>query len=279
MSKNTPNVSRKTLIVVVLAALLTTVFIVYDFPQLINTNLTKVAYSEHAYVDYYYDPQVPQEEQRVVCIVFDDGWLTQYTNALPILEEHGFKATFSIITDYPDKNPSYMDWKQIVALHDQGHDIESHTADHSILTLQNESAIEYQLSQSKQDLLKHGINAPLFIYPNGEGAGNSTVESLVQQNYCAARGIIHGNIDMNQPFNPYALPAYEVRNSTTLEMFKNYVNQANGSNIVIIFYHQISDGSVYTSATIKDFADQMQYLSDNNFEIKTLKQLFTSIEV
>ncbi len=45
-------------------------------------------------------PAYGLEGDRKVCIFFDDGWKNQYDVALPILKEFGFKATFSIITDY-----------------------------------------------------------------------------------------------------------------------------------------------------------------------------------
>ncbi|MEM3056560.1 MAG: polysaccharide deacetylase family protein, partial [Candidatus Bathyarchaeia archaeon] len=40
------------------------------------------------------------EFKKKVCIFFDDGWKNQFDVALPVLKDFGFKATFSIITDY-----------------------------------------------------------------------------------------------------------------------------------------------------------------------------------
>jgi hypothetical protein len=162
-------------------------------------------------------------------------------------------------------------------LHNQGHDIESHSVDHLNLSAQTTaSAIEYQLLQSKQDLLNHGINAPIFVYPYGDVPKNSDIDQIMQQHYYAARSIRKDSLDMSQPFNPYMLPAFGISNSTTMEMFKSYVEQANDSDIVILYYHDISYKNASTSNTPEDFTQQMQYLYDNNFTVKTLKQLFTS---
>jgi peptidoglycan/xylan/chitin deacetylase (PgdA/CDA1 family) len=95
-----------------------------------------------------------------------------------------------------------MDWNKIVALHNQGYDIESHSVNHCPLSFDDLETIEYQLSQSKQDLLKHGINAPLFVYPHGEGTEDVDIE-LVQQYYYAACNIKQGNLGISQPFNQY----------------------------------------------------------------------------
>jgi len=186
MSGNTGSIDKKLLLFVMLISLLTVALLTYEPLQSSPANLQTFSYET-----YLYQPNVPQNEQRVVCIVFDDGWLNQYTNALPILDEYGFKAAFSIITAYPDKVPEYMSWKQIQTLHNQGHVIGSHTVDHFTLDTLDATSIEYQLSKSKQDLLEHGINTPLFVYPEGKGAGDSNIENLVQQYYCIARSIDH----------------------------------------------------------------------------------------
>ena len=272
MLNEASNVNIKGLSIVVLVALLMAVFFVYGFPQLSNNNDIAPLSSE----TYHYEPQVPQEGQKVVCIVFDDGGLNQYTTALPILDEYGFKATFAIITSYPDTLEGYMDWNKVITLHKQGHDIESHTESHRTLTSQGMASIEAQLSQSKQDLLKHNINAPLFVYPQGEDVGDLNTEKLIQQHYYAACSTNHGSLNMSQAFNPYALPSYTIGNATSMEMFKHYVDQANGSTIVIIYYRDISYRSSATSVTPENLAAHIQYLHDNNFTIQTLKQLFTA---
>lgn len=63
-------------------------------------------HSENA--TYIYQPYVPTQGQRVVSIVFDDGWQSQFDNAVSVLNQYGFKATFGIITGYADgrRSPS-----------------------------------------------------------------------------------------------------------------------------------------------------------------------------
>ena len=67
-----------------------------------------------------------------------------------------------------------MDWHGINTLHQQGHDIESHTMTHTSLNNKSEKKLEYELGGSKQCLLNHGINSTIFAYPS------STEQKIIQ---------------------------------------------------------------------------------------------------
>jgi peptidoglycan/xylan/chitin deacetylase (PgdA/CDA1 family) len=235
--------------------------------------------NEEANMEYVYQPYIPTQGQKVVCIVFDDGWQSQYVNALPILNKYGFEATFGIITGYADeKNPEFMSWSEIVNLADDGQDIASHTYNHENLAFMSNSSINYELSKSKQDLENHGINAPIFVYPYGGGAGNATVESFVAKYYLSARGIesttVMGTpLNLTQPFDKFSLPAYAIENTTTLSRFTSFVNKASNSTVIIIYYHKIDNEDLDTATTPQVFASEMQYLYDNNFTVMTMKDL------
>lgn len=233
-------------------------------------------------INYVYQLNIPQGGQKVVCIVFDDGWQSQYDNALPILNNFGYKASFAIITSYVgtawgnSEGLSYMNWKEIVKLADQSNDIESHTWSHLNLAVLSTTSIVYQLAQSKQDLKEHGINAPILVYPDGGGAGNATVENIVSSYYFVGRSINSGVFNMTQPFDRYDLPSYTMRNTTTLANFENTVNKAGNSSVVILCFHKIDNEDVDTATTPQTFNAEMQYLYDNNFTVETMKQLFTA---
>jgi hypothetical protein len=88
-------------------------------------------------------------------------------------------------------------------------DIESHTMTHphinGSLSLTD---LDYEIGQSKQCLINHGINSTIFAYPYGEGSNNSAVVNTVAKYYPLARTdsksaltLLHcdggGNIDNN----------------------------------------------------------------------------------
>ena len=52
---------------------------------------------------------------KVVILNFDDGRKTQFTQAKPILDKYGFKATFYVVCNYLGNKPGYMNWTDIEA--------------------------------------------------------------------------------------------------------------------------------------------------------------------
>jgi peptidoglycan/xylan/chitin deacetylase (PgdA/CDA1 family) len=68
---------------------------------------------------------------KAVILNFDDGYKSKYTNARPILDKYGYKATFYIICNYvgdgegQDNSNARMSWEDITELYKEGYDIGS----------------------------------------------------------------------------------------------------------------------------------------------------------
>src|ERR671925_797679 len=105
---------------------------------------------------------------KAVIINFDDGSMGQFTYAKPILDKYGFKATFFIVCNYANSgSKNYMNWQDIQRLQKDGQDIESHTMNHKNLTALPLNQVNFEIGQSKQCLLDHGINSNIFAFPFG----------------------------------------------------------------------------------------------------------------
>jgi peptidoglycan/xylan/chitin deacetylase (PgdA/CDA1 family) len=130
---------------------------------------------------------------RSVVITFDDGWLTQYENALPILQRLHFTATFFVITKQVGVGPKYMTLEQIQALQRAGMTIASHSRTHPDLTKANTAQLRDEIAGSRHDLQKMlGINTDLFAYPYG--AWNKRVATAARgAGYRAARAAAGGS--------------------------------------------------------------------------------------
>jgi len=125
---------------------------------------------------------------KVAILTFDDGYKSQFTAAKSILDKYNFKATFFVVCNYAEKDANNrMDWKDVTQLHDEGHDIEAHTMNHKDLTTLPLDEVDYELGQSKQCLLNHGIDSTIFSYPFSKGSDNIDIVNMVAKYYRMAR--------------------------------------------------------------------------------------------
>ena len=90
-----------------------------------------------------------------VGITFDDGEQSQFHNALPLLTEHGFKATYFVTPGLIGTAPKFLGWADLRTLHDTGHSVQSHGWSHKFLTFCSDAALAYELRASKQSLEDH----------------------------------------------------------------------------------------------------------------------------
>lgn len=93
-------------------------------------------------------------DNRLICLTFDDGYISNFTLAYPVLKKYGFKAIFFIVVNNIDK-PGYMSWEQLRQLKADGMAIGSHSMNHPILTKMEDKDVEYELRESKNILDKN----------------------------------------------------------------------------------------------------------------------------
>jgi peptidoglycan/xylan/chitin deacetylase (PgdA/CDA1 family) len=122
---------------------------------------------------------------RPVLITFDDATATQYTNALPVLNDYGFKAVFFIMTVSVNKT-NYLNTRQIAELSAQGHVIGAHTWDHKNVRQYTTPDREQQIVKPTK-LLETITGKPVvyFAYPFGVW-NKEEIESLKSNQFAAA---------------------------------------------------------------------------------------------
>tara|TARA_B100000780_G_C21118685_1_gene452889 strand:+ start:1261 stop:2025 length:765 start_codon:yes stop_codon:yes gene_type:complete len=102
------------------------------------------------------------------CITFDDGNVSDYEVAYPILKSRNIKATFFLIVSKIGKK-GYLDWSQVNEMYRNGMSFGSHGLNHlSMNKLTPKEAFD-EFKQSK-DILEDGIGDHIsaFSYPFGE---------------------------------------------------------------------------------------------------------------
>jgi Polysaccharide deacetylase len=120
-------------------------------------------------------------------INFDDGYKSHFLYAKPILDKYGFKATFFIVCGKMETKPKWMTWQDIMALKNDGMDIQSHTMTHAHLDSVSAQKLDYEIGYAKQCLADHGFDTTIFAYPKNLGSDNETVVNVVSKYYDLAR--------------------------------------------------------------------------------------------
>lgn len=153
---------------------------------------------------------------KPVVITFDDGWKTQYTNALPLLKKYNQTATFYVVTTYMGYG-AYFDWMMTGEVLKAGMTIGSHTIDHKSLTSVSASELDKELRESKSALEgKLGITVTHLAYPNG-AFNDSVVAAVKRAGYRSATTI--NPAPVKSPVAPLALPRIRVEYKDTLADF------------------------------------------------------------
>jgi peptidoglycan/xylan/chitin deacetylase (PgdA/CDA1 family) len=159
------------------------------------------------------------------CIVtIDDGYLSGYDTAWPILKKYGYPFTMFIYIDYIGSGGKSISWDQLGELRDAGVDIECHTYSHSHLTspgfgvdattkarvmkdvqtLGREGWLHKEIVESKKVLEQQlGIKVDAFAYPYGTGSNDPHIRQVVKEaNYDVAFNVYGRR-------NGFGFPAYD----------------------------------------------------------------------
>ncbi|MCR5833608.1 MAG: polysaccharide deacetylase family protein [Selenomonadaceae bacterium] len=145
---------------------------------------------------------------KPIVLTFDDGYENNYTEMLPILEEHGMTAVVYVITNEVGKK-NYLTLEQIKDMQRRGIEIGSHTADHLPLTYMDAKIRRSQIADSKTFLEWSGLNTIYSLsYPNG-AFNDEIIELLKENKYLTA---VTGEAGLNTlETNPYKLYRIHIR--------------------------------------------------------------------
>ncbi|SDG47538.1 polysaccharide deacetylase family protein [Desulfosporosinus hippei] len=117
-----------------------------------------------------------------VCLTFDDGSESVYTTWYPIMEKHGLKGVFAIISDAVGQETHnegtnvyapFASWGQLSEMAANGWEICSHSKTHTIpWDSQGDAQLQAEIADSKTAIETNlGLPCNVIVYPNGEFAG------------------------------------------------------------------------------------------------------------
>lgn len=93
------------------------------------------------------------------CIItLDDGWVSAYTNAWPILKKYNYPFTLFIYVNYVGTGGKSLSWDQLAEMRDAGVDIQSHTYSHSNLKVPGANVDAKAKASIKKDVAELGVD-------------------------------------------------------------------------------------------------------------------------
>lgn len=196
-------------------------------------------------MDYLYNNQfttinVSQLEQwllgnielpkKSVCLTFDDGYLSSYIYAYPILKKYSFKATQFLITSYVQDysvkfNPKIqqtLSWEDIIKTKDV-FEYSNHTHNLHKLDCNQSYLIAKPLDYVKKDLIKNIAltRSPYFAYPYGQ-YNNDILKLLPETGIRMAFTVHKGSVKKGDSL--LQLKRYGIFPKTSIAKFINIVN-------------------------------------------------------
>ena len=116
--------------------------------------------------------------KKPIVISFDDGYLSHYTHALPVLKKLGWPGVLNLEVNNV-LTPGDVSKSQVRALIRAGWEVDSHTLTHPDLTRISATQLRDELVRSRAFLRSHfGVPVDFFCYPAGRY--DATVEAAVR---------------------------------------------------------------------------------------------------
>ncbi len=155
---------------------------------------------------------------KTIVLTFDDGHESNYTLALPVLQEFGFKAHFFITTGWIG-TPHYLNEEQIIGLRRAGMGVGSHGVTHSFLTDLSSEKTTFELSVSMKELKRiTGYPIQSLSFPGGR---------MAKQIHIQAQQTGFRHICSSEPYmctkisNNVAIPRFAINERMTLQVFSS----------------------------------------------------------
>jgi peptidoglycan/xylan/chitin deacetylase (PgdA/CDA1 family) len=147
---------------------------------------------------------------KPVVLSFDDGYLSHYTHARPVLRRYGWPGVLNLVLH--NLGPKGITSHQVKTLIADGWEVDSHTLNHPDLTAIPPAQLKHELAGSRAEIRRRfGQPVDFLCYPSGRY--NDTVEKAVEAaGYRAATTEDEG---LGAAGDPYALKRVRVNGTDT----------------------------------------------------------------
>ena len=185
-----------------------------------------------------------------VTVSFDDGTITQYNQGVPVLDKYGIKATFALISDWTNDNPTFsaekgsfsvekIGWAQARQLVNDGHEIASHGKMHVRRDTMSVEMVNEFVSESKREIEENlDTTVSTFVFPYS-ATRDELFSAVANSGYLFAR-TGEETVNEKRKLNLHRLSTIAIYNQYTPSVYELYSSLISSQGKwVILNYHNI----------------------------------------
>jgi peptidoglycan/xylan/chitin deacetylase (PgdA/CDA1 family) len=161
----------------------------------------------------YWTRGVPLPPGKPIVLTFDNGYQSQYTNALPVLKRMGWVGNEMMQLSGLPPSQGGLNAAQVRAMVSDGWEIDTQGMSHADLIAIPASELHYQVFTARQLLRRqYGVSADWFAYPSGH-YNASVIAMLKAAGFVGSLTVVPGWASPSQ--DPFRLPRLRVLGGTS----------------------------------------------------------------
>jgi len=212
------------------------------------------------------------KHETIVCINFDDNALSVYENALPIMNQYGFRGTMFVNSGLVGRT-NRLSWIQLDSLKNyHGWEIGGHTLHHELLSDLSYNEAEQNIKSDYLNLKAHGLNPKSFATTYGHCP--TEYYQIISKYYKNTRTCF--NIPMYVPLDRNLLGCFSMTNEMSAQYIMNRITMGlvEGENLIILLFHEVSDQNIsyLSNCTPATFAEIMRRLNELKVKVMPLHE-------
>ena len=178
-------------------------------------------------LEAYWTRGVPLGPGKPIVLTFDNGYASQYTNAMPILKRLRWVGNENIqLTGLPPSQGGLAD-AQVRGLLAAGWELDTQGISHADLIALDPSELHYQVATAREILQKrYGVPVNWFCYPSGH-YDPKVIAEVKAAGYVGSTTVIPGWASPSA--DPYRLPRLRVLGGTSPAALLEQIAQAQSS--------------------------------------------------
>jgi peptidoglycan/xylan/chitin deacetylase (PgdA/CDA1 family) len=190
-------------------------------------------------------------------LTIDDGYISAYNVAWPILKEFGYPFTMFIYTNFVNVGGKSMTWAQLEEMRDAGVDIECHTVSHHDLRHAPRRTDDYMAwlhneIYGSRDILEQKLGIKIVALAFPYGTHNEVVRKMAKDAGYEAMFTVYGqHMGFDAPMDQLGRYAFDARHR---EIFKMAVDF--GANQVGAPFAQVASEVPSTSVVTQPANDE-----------------------